>query len=365
MMRASATCIVRALKMKINLTSVAVIALTKEGAALARQIKQSLPASELVLPEKYALPEENNFKKGQFKLTLKRLFTQFECVICVMATGIVVRSIAPYIEDKTVDPAVLVVDEQANHVISLLSGHVGGANEWTHYLAQLINADPVITTATDTENVQALDNLAQLVNGWYPEFKYHTKLINGRLANHEPVNIYIDPDFQAALTDLRGLTKVTSLTDIDDTVPTIIVSDKVGFAKVKNSLQVIPRVNAIGMGCRRNVTYEMVQEAFYQFCKQQQIAWQSVFQIGSVEIKAHENAINYLAETLGIPVTFFKIDELQQVADHYPESAFVKKTVGVGNIANASAELITGELSATTKFALNEVTMALSQKTIK
>ncbi|GAY73659.1 hypothetical protein [Lentilactobacillus kosonis] len=86
----------------------------------------------------------------------------------------------------------------------MLSGHVGRANEYTRDLAELIGADPVITTATDTENVAAIDTLSQSVNGWYPDFKANTKLYNGLLADHKPVGIYVDPDLRILNSTLKG-----------------------------------------------------------------------------------------------------------------------------------------------------------------
>lgn len=156
-----------------------IIALTSSGAHTARQLLTQLQSNQrqvsLYLPQRLARGTENYYFKGDFTAAIRHLFKEYDCVVCIMATGIVVRSLAGIIVDKTVDPAVIVMDEQANHVISLLSGHVGGANEWAGLIAKLTGADPVITTATDTEHVQAIDVLAKQLNGWYPNFKENTK----------------------------------------------------------------------------------------------------------------------------------------------------------------------------------------------
>ncbi len=213
-----------------------VIALTKQGSRLARHIADLMQGT-VYLPERFAVANEQTFGKGQFTKTCQRLFHEMDGVICVMATGIVVRTIAPLIEDKTVDPAVLVVDERANHVSSLLSGHVGGANAWTTQLAELLESDPVITTATDTEHVQALDTLAQRVDGRYPDFKMNTKQYNSLLAAGEPVEIWIDPDFISVFPDLSGFSSIGSADGCDARVPLVVVSDKVNFDKSANSVQ--------------------------------------------------------------------------------------------------------------------------------
>jgi cobalt-precorrin 5A hydrolase len=340
---------------------VAVIALTVHGATLARRLSQAL-ASRLVLPARFAQSGEQSFEKGMFTATCQQLFRDVDCVICVMATGIVVRTIAPLITDKTVDPAVLVIDEQGHHVISLLSGHVGGANAWTTQVATILDSDPVITTATDTENVQALDTLAQRVNGWYPEFKRNTKRFNGLLAAGKPVAIYVDPVFRPQLTDLRGWTVVERVADAPVEVPLVIVSDRTDFDKRTDTLPVIPRLNALGIGCRRDVTTQMMQDTFTQFCAAHHLAWRSIAQLGSIDVKQHEAAIQMLSATLNVPVKFFTADTLRPASAHYPESAFVAKTVGVGNVAAASAEVLTGQLAVTDRFAQNDITMVLGRQ---
>ncbi|MFC6254031.1 cobalt-precorrin 5A hydrolase [Secundilactobacillus hailunensis] len=344
--------------------AVAVIALTKVGSALGRQLCAKNEQLTLVVPAKYAQAHERSFARGGFKTTFRELFRTMDCVVCIMATGIVVRTVSTLLVDKTKDPAVLVVDEKANHVISLLSGHVGGANAWTLKIAKLLGADPVITTATDTEHVQALDNLAKRVHGYYPEFKYRTKQINSLLAAGEPVEIYVAPAFKTTLSDLRGFHVLADLSQRDAQVPLVIVSDQALTDKFVNSVQVVPRVNVLGIGCRKAVSYDMMQQAFTEFCTQYQLSWRSICGISSIDRKQHENAIHYLADTLGISATFYSAAELNKVADHYPESKFVKQTVGVGNVANTSAEVLAGTQTLTPRFSTHEVTIALSRQNI-
>ncbi|EIT3882662.1 cobalt-precorrin 5A hydrolase, partial [Listeria monocytogenes] len=107
------------------------------------------------------------------------------------------------IEDKLSDPAVLVMDEHGKFIISLLSGHVGGANELTERIATITGGAAVITTATDRANVAAIDNIAKQLNGYLPDFKATTKRINGLLAAGKEVGLYIDEPLEI---DTRGFT---------------------------------------------------------------------------------------------------------------------------------------------------------------
>lgn len=342
-----------------------VIALTSNGAAAARQLLNQLRTkgfkTDLFLPQRLAGDNEDCFQKGQFTVTIHRLFKDYDCVICVMATGIVVRSLSDVIVDKTVDPAVLVMDEKAHHVISLLSGHVGGANEWTRLVAKLTGADPVITTATDTEHVQALDILAKRLNGWYPNFKENTKKFNRLLAEKKPVELFIEPYLKKYVDSLNGFTELANLDQHQQGRPLVIVSDHSSFVKNPDALQVVPRVNVLGVGCRKNVTDEMMQQAFEEFCRAHQLLWRSIAKIASIEIKRGEGAIQYLATTIGTDLEFFTAEQLQPASEHYPSSAFVRKTVGVGNVACSAADFASGERTVTERYANHEITMAMSR----
>ncbi|GHP13667.1 cobalamin biosynthesis protein CbiG [Lentilactobacillus fungorum] len=346
-------------------TKVCILALTGPGVQLARKVHSKIPGSRLLVPEKYGVDDDETFAKGQFTQAFTAAFKGFNCLVCIMATGIVVRKAGPLMQDKTIDPAVVVMDEQANHVISLLSGHVGRANAITNQLAVALDSDPVITTATDTEHVQAIDTLAQRFNGWYPDFKYNTKLFNTRLVEKKPLLLYIDPDFRGIVTDLKGFEVVNELDQQRVEIPLVIISDKSTVPKRPNSLQIIPQINVLGVGSRKDVSYAMMQAAFVAFCERQQLAWRSICQVVSIEKKAHENAIHYLADSLGVPAEFYSVEQLQATAGHYEQSAFVAKTVGVGNVANAASEFASGSQTVNERFSSNQITMAISKRQLK
>ncbi|MBA1393957.1 cobalamin biosynthesis protein CbiG, partial [Lactobacillus sp. XV13L] len=256
-----------------------------------------------------------------------------DCVICVMATGIVVRSIAPMIVDKTVDPAVIVIDEKAYHIISLLSGHIGGANQWTRQIGHLLNSDSVITTATDTENVQSLDMLAKSVEGWYPNFKENTKKFNGLLAEKKRVYLYIEDYLIPYVNNFRGFTRIKKLEQLQSADPLVVVSDRLIIKKRDQTVQIFPRVNILGIGCRKNINNKMIQEAFIAFCQHHNLAWLSFKALASIDIKQNEGALQYLSKMLNIPIKFYSAEQLNTVSQYYPTSKFVLQTVGVGNVA--------------------------------
>lgn len=350
----------------------AIIALTQQGARTAVELAQLLHAQSnyqvtvfLAAKVQAQWPQTRSFGSGGMPKLLQQLFRQQDCVICIMATGIVVRILAPVIQDKTLDPAVIVLDEKAHHVISLLSGHVGRANQWTLEISSLLHSQAVITTATDTENVQALDVMAQKVHGWYPNFKANTKLINGLLANHEVVYLYIEPYLEPYFDNFNGLTRVESWEQIPDTAPLVILSDHINFPKRERVVHVIPQINVLGIGCRKNITYQMLQQAFTEFCDFYHLASLSFCAMASIDLKQSEPAIQYLSRQLGIPVTFYTATQLQHTHQQYPASSFVQRITGVGNVACAAADVKSRQAALTDKFVKNQVTLALGRKKIK
>ena len=138
-----------------------VVALTPRGGALARDLAQALPQAGCWLPRPLAAgdPKVNTFDR--VATVFQEAFRQGENLVCIMAAGIVVRGIAPHLTGKDQDPAVVVVDEAGRFAVSLLSGHLGGANELARQVAQILNATPVITTASDVQGLPALDLVAQ------------------------------------------------------------------------------------------------------------------------------------------------------------------------------------------------------------
>ena len=131
------------------------------------------------------------------------IFNKYRYIVFIMATGIVVRTIAPLIQSKFQDPAVIVTDEKGTNVISLLSGHMGGANEMALYISHLIESNPVITTATDVNNKSSLDMIAKRLDGYIENFRDNVLKVNSMIVNNKPVGLFIDGDYNI---DTRGFT---------------------------------------------------------------------------------------------------------------------------------------------------------------
>ena len=172
--------------------NLAICAITKGGATLARRLGTLLPEAEVWLPEKLRTDDRCHYSTVGMATLLPQLFQRGHGLICIMATGIVVRSLAPQLHNKALDPAVVVLDEAGQFVISLLAGHLGGANALTRQIADLLDATPVITTATDVNGLCAWDEAARLA-GLAVEPMERIRTLNSLLLQGEKIAL-VDPE---------------------------------------------------------------------------------------------------------------------------------------------------------------------------
>ena len=140
---------------------IAVWVVTPNGAKMSDRLTERWPDADIYVSQNLASVKSSHILFEKLSVTLADKFRQYSGHIFIMSTGIVVRVIAPLIHSKIQDPAVVVMDDLGKHAISLLSGHLGGANELTRKVSQIIGANPVISTATDIKGVPAIYMLAK------------------------------------------------------------------------------------------------------------------------------------------------------------------------------------------------------------
>ncbi|HFI2473190.1 TPA: cobalt-precorrin 5A hydrolase [Streptococcus suis] len=346
-------------------SKVALVALTETGKETALRLKSKWARPcHIYSLAKLADNQVTGFDKRPTQ-AIAELFQQVDVLVCIMATGIVVRAIAPVVQDKAADPAVIVLDEKATNVISLLSGHLGGANEVTKEIASLLEANPVITTATDVQNVVALDTLAKSVNGWRSDLRPLVKEFNGLLANRERVYFYQEKPW---IEDVRGLSLLEA-NQVEEVLagdaPLILLQTKEMASKREHLAVIYPKPYVLGVGARKNVSSEIFYRNFQEFCQEQGIEQTEIARIVSIDVKKDEEAILDLAERLSCPFDVYSKEELEKVADKYPCSDFVKKTVGVGSVALASADLASDGQVLSERYAKDGCTFALAKFPIK
>jgi len=260
------------------------------------------------------------------KETVKEHFND-DAIIFVGATGIAIRSIAPYVKDKFSDPAILVIDELGRFVIPLLSGHVGGANELAEYIGGVLGATPIITTATDINGAFAVDVFAKKHDLIISSRKL-AKDVSAALLDGKPVDI----ESEIVKIDVSDIKKKLNPVNLDCEFK-VRITDRIYENEV---LTLIPKDIYLGVGCKKDTDAQKMWDFVNETLKEAGIDVRAVKAVGSIDIKKDENAIKELAGKLSVPFNTFSKDELNGVEGEFNESEFVKQTVGVGNVCERS-----------------------------
>lgn len=334
----------------------AIIAITEKGSLLASNISNRLNA-DLFLFDEYA-KEINNIKKLQrpFSKNIQEFFNNYDNIIFIMAIGIVVRVIAPYIVSKIKDPAIVVLDEKGNYIVSLLSGHIGGANDLAIKIAEIVGGQAVITTATDINNSPAADIIAKK-NNCYIENIENLKYINGALARNEIVNIFTDYEVNNSKKEFIVINSKHKYKT------NIVLSDKIYKRNSDIILYLRPKILVLGIGCKKNISYEKLETAIKIFMDKNNRSINSIDTISSINIKANEQSILEFCNNYNIIYKTFTAEQLSIVEYKFAISEFVKKTVGVGNVCETSAYLASNNGYHIAKKTLYDgITVALFQK---
>ena len=352
-------------------SKIAILCITSNGRSLACKIKSSLNEGDIyfinnkrdenslddneVISKSLEEDVEIYTVKKRLKFFVEDIFDKYEYILFIMATGIVVRTIAPLVTSKFSDPAILVTDEKGSNIISLLSGHMGGANEMTLHISDLINSNPVITTATDINKKSSLDMIAKKLNGHIVNFRDNVLDVNAMLVNGDAVGLYIDGEYNI---DTRGFTVLDNSKSLESSISSdeelkkinlntiVVISNKENLQIDKyyedkyRIIKVTPRDIVIGIGCRRDTESHLLQDSLEDFLIKNNIDINSIKEIGSIEVKKDEKAIIDLSENLNVPFKVLSIEEISQVDYLFEKSEWVKKSVGVYSVAEPVAHLL-------------------------
>ena len=296
---------------------IVIVAFTRAGSLLASRLADGLSEPEsapkssvrVFVPERYA-GEGREVLAGTVGEWASFWFNKnekkAEALVFISAVGIAVRAIAPFLRDKTTDPAVVVLDDKGNNVISLLSGHIGGGNALTQKIAALIGAYPVVTTATDIHGIEAADEWA----------------VNNNCAIE---NISAVKHVSAAMLD--GLPVGVAITDERLSPPWPV------------TLWLRPRVLVLGVGCRRDISKEALEAAVEDFLKGAGVSLLSLRTVASIELKRDEPALLDFCSQHGISFLTYTAEELRMTEGRFASSEKVREVTGVDNVCERAAVL--------------------------
>ncbi len=304
----------------------AVYAMTSQGLGLARRIA-AMAATDLFATSRLAEGEVRGFERIAEQVRIN--FSLYHAHVFVAASGIVVRAIAPLLHSKTEDPAVVVCDQNGEHVVSLLSGHLGGANELARRIAAHLGGRPVITTATDTARSPAIDTLAQSRDCAIAD-PSRIAQVNRVLAEGGQVTVH-DPENVLGLRDDAGMAKAFIPADLSQAQ--VLVSWKSEDAP---GLVLHPRRLWAGIGCRRGVSRQEIVGALGRVLENSGLAPASLAGLASVELKADEEGLLEAARELDLPLEFFEASVLDETPVPNPSERVREKT-GAGSVCEAAS----------------------------
>ena len=348
--------------MEAAVKTTAVYALTPQGAALGRRIAMELDA-DLFLRQGPA-PDVSEVEEGitafpSLPLLVREMFPRYRRHVFICAAGIVLRCIAPLLGTKASDPAVVVLDQRGRFAVSLLSGHLGGANDLARRLAAFTGGEAVITTATDTEGLPSLDTLAS-AKGLVIRNLPAVKAVNAALLKGAPVDLH-DPHDLLGLAGSEHARLFRPLTAVPEAGhptartgetagptgsagPAVIVSCR-DYDGDASRLILHPRLIHAGIGCRRGTPADGITDALSGVLAESGIAAASLASLATAGIKRDEEGLLEAASRLGLPLRFYASGELSTMPVSTP-SPKAREVLGVEGVCEAAALLAARDAAA-------------------
>lgn len=346
----------------------AIISFTENGIKLSQTVAKRLSGRKVTLYTKCSRYTAEDLKVQWVKESLQvwtaQRMAEGDALLFIGACGIAVRAIAPNLTDKLHDVPVLVMDEEGRYVIPILSGHVGGANELARELAGLMNACPVITTATDVQKKFAVDlfakrNHLEIMNK-DGIAKVSAKALAGRqltiAVRAQNIECYHpkfcevrEEDFTEAENQLLqeasmhkhdwevcGVEPPLRLVPyVKNQQIDIVVSET---PDNKNALIWLrPKRYVVGMGCRKNKDTEELLGFYQETLEQAMVEPGEVYALASIDKKRDEPGLLAISERMRIPFFTYTAEELNRVGACVHSSEFVKAQVGVDNVCERAA----------------------------
>lgn len=320
---------------------IAIISLTRNGSKIGAKLAPMLGA-DLYMPERY----KGDIKDGiPFSMDLrgliKDIFYRYNGLIFVMAVGIVVRSIASLIKDKGSDPAVVVMDEKGSFAISLLSGHIGGANDLAKRVGDLIGAEPVITTATDINGLTSIDIIAKEFDLVIEDISM-IKIINAAILEGEKIDVYcrINKLINYFNKYPEQFEIIDKLYDIQNNKPLVAIDNRASLASLSNNILILrPKNIVVGIGCNRGAKKDEFRDLYLETLKKYDISPKSVRNIATMDIKRDEEGLIEFTKEIGVGIEFYSKEDLSGVVLPSGVSMNALKNVGVGGVCEPAALL--------------------------
>jgi cobalt-precorrin 5A hydrolase len=356
---------------------IAILSVSNKGWELSKKIYSLLSEDSTVI--------KVNLYHKDVKNTITNIFNSYDIIIGIMATGILIRSIATMIHSKYEDPGIIAIDENGKHVISLLSGHIGRANEISEKIAILINGQAVITTATDTSSKIGIDTLC---NKFYFQIENKLKILifNKAILDEKKICLIGNFDFSYIKSYIESFhNNFTLETDLSNNN----LKDRIGEYNLKNPfnmnkdnkiiailksnsynsfdeiIAIKPKKMVLGIGSRKNISIENVLLAINKAIKDLNLPVNRIDLLSTGSMKKNEKGIAEASKILKKPLCIVDIEELRNFKCEYcSKSSFVKEKFGIEGVCEQSALIVAGNGSKLIyrKTAFKGVTIAIAIK---
>jgi cobalt-precorrin 5A hydrolase len=332
----------------------AIYAITRHGVAIAERITEQLPEADLYVSEKLRSLAPARARPLPLPMgpLLADTFTAYDCHVHVISVGAVVRMIAPLLRDKKIDPAVVCVDDDARFAICVLSGHVGRGNVFTARIAEVLGAQPVITTASDVRGTLTVDILGRELGWELDDPERNVTRGCAAVVNAAPVAFVQETGEPSWWPEDRGLPEgVVYATSLDGISPAhyeilLVASDRELAAEAPahwaNAVIYRPKSLVVGLGCDKGTSPELVARGVRALFARHRLSMKSIKALATIDVKQHEPAFLALAEQLGCPLLVFAAGQLDRVPGIENPSPLVKRHVGTRAVAEPAALLAAG-----------------------
>lgn len=347
--------------------NVSVLAITKNGINIGEKLKELFPNWDIFVPNK--LSNENKSITWYSEPTSDKiieLFKNSNALICLFSLGAVIRLIAPYLKDKKTDPAVIVIDDKTNFVISVLSGHIGGANELTQEISEKLNALPVITTAADVNKTIAVDLVGREF-GWKIDDETTVTKISAHMVNAEPIGVFQQTGNKKWYKELpKNVTIYNSLEELkkSNSKAYLIISDTIIDNELaQESVIYRPQSLVIGIGLHWDTTKDTIKDGIEHCLKKFNLSSKCIAKLVSIKKSEDVQGLIDLGEEMKIPVEYVNREELAEIITPNPSNT-VKAFEGTASVSEAAAiKISNGELIVEKQKFPPNLTVAIARKT--
>ena len=347
--------------------NVSVLAITKNGINIGEKLKELFPNWDIFVPSK--LSNENKSIIWYSEPTSDKiieLFKNSNALICLFSLGAVIRLIAPYLKDKKTDPAVIVIDDKTNFVISVLSGHIGGANELTQEISEKLNALPVITTAADVNKTIAVDLVGREF-GWKIDDETTVTKISAHMVNAESIGVFQQTGNKKWYKKLpKNVTIYNSLEELkkSNSKAYLIISDTIIDNELaQESVIYRPQSLVIGIGLHWDTTKDTIKDGIEHCLKKFNLSSKCIAKLVSIKKSEDVQGLIDLGEEMKIPVEYVNREELAEIITPNPSNT-VKAFEGTASVSEAAAiKISNGELIVEKQKFPPNLTVAIARKT--